>query len=89
MSLVCGGQGELVNFPVDDIACEQARALAGLEHRYPEDNYCAYELNRVDLLLCADALARENVYFVLPKWSGELHPLHTVRMPLDDIIRRR
>ncbi len=50
-----------MNFPDDCIAHEQARVLGGLQHRYPRDNYSLVELHRVDVLLCAYALAGERL----------------------------
>jgi hypothetical protein len=46
-----------MNFPEDHIACEQARVLMGLEHRYPEDNYSFEMFNEIPLVELARGLA--------------------------------
>lgn len=70
------------------IACEQARVLGGLEHRYPEDNYSPLELNNVDILARARALAGDNFDLVFTQGPLEFYPLGTIRMRLDNVIRR-
>jgi hypothetical protein len=47
---------EHMYFPIDHVACDQARALAGKEQRFPEYNYSPVELNEVNVLRCASVL---------------------------------
>lgn len=72
----------------DLVAREQARVLGGLEHRYPEDNYSPIELNETDVLFCARALSGNDFDFIFSEGPVELHPLGTIRVRLDNIIRR-
>ena len=77
-----------MNFPCDHVACDQAAALAGLDRRRPQDDYCPLELNRVDVLSLARVLrgAGEMFDFRLSEWSGELHPGRPVRVLLDNVV---
>jgi hypothetical protein len=77
-----------MNFPVDHVALEQSGALGGFEHRYPEDNYSPLDLNSADLLFLSRSLSGENGDFILSQWAGELNPLGTTRVRLDNVIRR-
>ena len=77
-----------MNFPVDDIALEQARPLGSFEHRWPEDNYSPLDLNDADALFLSRSLSGENGDFILSEWPGELNPLGTTRVRLDNVIRR-
>jgi hypothetical protein len=70
------------------IAHEQARVLGGLKHRYPEDNYSPLELNNVDVLACARALAGDDIDLVLIQGPLELYPLGTIRVRLNNVISR-
>ena len=73
----------VMEFLIDGIALEQARALGGLKHRRPQDNYSLTDLNGVDVLFCARGLAGKGSDFIFGKWALELDPLHPVGMGLD------
>lgn len=77
-----------MNFPTDHVALEQSRPLGQMSHRYPEDNYSPLDLNSADLLFLSRSLSGENGDFVFSQWAGELNPLGTIRVRLDNIIRR-
>jgi hypothetical protein len=74
---------------IDDlVARDQARALIGLEQLVPEWNYSPLTLDGVDVLLCSRALTGEHLYFVFTEEPGELNPLTSVRIRLENVIRR-
>lgn len=77
-----------MNFPMDHIALEQARVLGGLRHRCPEDNYSFEMFCPVSLLDLSRSLSGEVADFGFTQGSGELDPLHAVRVRLDNVIGR-
>jgi len=47
-----------MNFPVDDIALDQAGALGGVPRRHPKDDYSLVDLLEVDVIRRASALTK-------------------------------
>ena len=79
-----------MNYPEDHIACEQARVLGGLEHRHPEHNYSFEIFNETPLMDLAHGLSgpSEMGNFVFRQGPGEPDPLLSIRVRLNNVVRR-
>lgn len=75
-----------MEFLIDGIAIEQARALSGLKHRRPQDNYSLTDLNGIDVLFCARVLAGKGSDFIFGQWARELDPATPLLGLRDEVL---